>query len=345
MEKEKKQSKAAQILMTMAAFVIVIAGVMAAKSIIIPFLLAAFISIISAPLLFWMQSKGLPKWLAVLIVIIIVFIIGFLLFTLIGSSVRDFTRNIPFYEVRLKQQTVSIISLLDKIGLETKGLDLSQIFNPSSAMKLTSSLLNGLGNALTNIFLLLMMVIFMLLEASSFPVKLNAIMGGSENNLDRFSHFIGTVKQYMVIKTLISLITGFLVFIILKIIGVDYPLLWGVLAFAFNFVPNIGSIIAAIPAVLLTIIQLGFIKAVLVALIYLAINVIMGNFIEPRFMGRGLGLSTLVVFLSLIFWGWVLGPVGMLLSVPLTITAKIALDSSEETRWISLLLGPDKIMR
>jgi len=123
-------------------------------------------------------------------------------------------------------------------------------------------------------------------------------------------------------------------------VGVDYPLLWGLLAFLLNFVPNIGSIIAAIPAVIQVLVQLGFSAALVVAGGYLVINILIGTFIEPRYMGRGLGLSTLVVFLSLVFWGWVLGPVGMLLSVPLTITAKIALESHDGTRWVAIMLGP-----
>jgi predicted PurR-regulated permease PerM len=138
-----------------------------------------------------------------------------------------------------------------------------------------------------------------------------------------------------------SLATGIAVFILLVVVGVNYAVLWGLLAFFLNYVPNIGSIIAAIPAVLLALIQLGFVESVIVAAGFVIINLLVGNVIEPRFMGRGLGLSTLVVFLSLIFWGWVLGPVGMLLSVPLTMTAKIALDSREETRWIATLLGPE----
>ena len=125
----------------------------------------------------------------------------------------------------------------------------------------------------------------------------------------------------------------------LAILRVDYPVLWGLLAFMFNYVPNIGSIIAAVPAILLAFIQLGTTTAIMAALGYIAFNVIIGNVIEPRFMGRGLGLSTLVVFLSLIFWGWVLGPVGMVLSIPLTMTMKIGLSSREETMWISTLLG------
>ena len=111
--------------------------------------------------------------------------------------------------------------------------------------------------------------------------------------------------------------------------------MWGVLAFALNYVPNIGSIIAAVPAVLLAVIQIGIFKAMIIAAGYAVINLAMGSVVEPRFMGLGLGLSTSVVFLSLLFRGWILGPVGMLLSVPLTITVKIALDSREESRWMS----------
>ncbi len=330
-----------QILITIAAFVIVVAGMRAAKVILVPFLLSVFIAIICAPPLFWLQGKGLPQWLALLIVVIGVLLIGLLLASLVGSSVDDFSRNLPLYEAKLQQQTATFVAWLADFGLDSSSLALTEVFNPGTAVKLTATLLNGLGNALANAFLILMTVIFILLEAAGIPAKLVRILGASESALDRFNEFIKNVKHYMAIKTLISLATGLLVIILLSIIGVDYPLLWGLLAFALNYVPNIGSIIAAIPVVILTLIQLNPISALLVAIGYLVINLLMGSVIEPRFMGRGLGLSTLVVFLSLIFWGWVLGPVGMLLSVPLTNTAKIALDSREDTRWIAVLLGPD----
>jgi AI-2 transport protein TqsA len=208
-------------------------------------------------------------------------------------------------------------------------------------MKLIGSLLNALGNMVTNGLLVLLTVIFMLLEASSFPGKLRLILGG-DSSLERFDYFIHNVQHYMAIKTVISLATGVLVSILLLALGVDYALLWGVLAFLLNYVPNIGSFLAAIPAVLLALIQFGLFRAVFVAVGFLIVNLVMGALIEPRFMGRELGLSTLVVFLSLLLWGWLLGPVGMLLSVPLTMTAKIALGSHEDTRWIAVLMGPEK---
>ncbi len=160
----------------------------------------------------------------------------------------------------------------------------------------------------------------------------------SNNNFPQV--FVEKLRSYMSLKTIFSMITGIIIGIAMWLIGVDYPVLWGVLAFMLNFVPNIGSIIAAVPAVMLTIVQLGVGPAMLVATVYVAVNVVIGSIIEPKYMGKGLGLSALVVFVSLVFWGWILGPVGMLLSVPLTITVKLALDSKAETEWLGHLLGP-----
>jgi len=182
-----------------------------------------------------------------------------------------------------------------------------------------------------------------LLEVSSFPQKLRAVLGDPKQVFPQFTHFANDMKRYMVIKTLISLATGILIAFWLFILGVDYPILWGFLAFLLNYIPNIGSIVAAIPAVVLAIIQLGFGSAVLVAAGYIVVNFVIGNVIEPRLMGRKLRLSTLVVFLSLIFWGGLLGLVGAILSVPLTMALKFAFESSESTRWIAVLLGSEKM--
>ena len=336
-----QEMKASQIIITIAAIVIVVAGMRAATVILVPFLLAVFISIISATPLFWLQRKGLPTWLALITVILGIMIIGFLMAWLVGSSVKDFSNNLPVYEEKLRLQTTKIIAWIGKHGIDTSDLAIADIFDPSAAMKLVVAGLNSLGNVLTNGFLILMTAIFMLLEATSIPAKLRTILGDRDSSLEPFDRFLNSVKNYMAIKTWTSLITGILVTFFVLIMGLDYPLLWGTLAFVLNYVPNIGSIIAAVPAVLLAVIQLGIIKAMVIAAGYVVINLVTGNVIEPRFMARGLGLSTMVVFLSLIFWGWVLGPVGMLLSVPLTITAKIALDSREESRWIAILLGPE----
>ena len=339
-----------RILLNIAALVVVIAGMASAKEILVPVLLAAFIAIISAQPLFWLRKKGLPNWLSLLVVVLGVFLITVAVGSLVGASIKDFTENLPAYENKLNQQKSLIMEWLPKLGIDaTAGIDIIQVINPGAAMKFTGRLLNGIGNALANAFLIIMTVIFILMEAASFPKKLAAISPGNdpEENVTpgRVDEFLATVNQYVAIKTIVSIITGIIITTYLSLLGIDYALLWGLLAFALNYVPNIGSIIAAIPSVMLAIIQFGPVRALVVATGYVAVNVVMGSIVEPRYMGRGLGLSTLVVFLSLLFWGWVLGPVGMLLSVPLTITAKIALDSKEDSRWISILLGPEPRLR
>lgn len=215
------------------------------------------------------------------------------------------------------------------------------VIDPGQAMGFANSLISSLGGVFGNLFLILFTVLFMLLEAWIFPQKIQAIFGNnSAMVLARFSDVIKSTRQYLSIKALMSFATGIIVGAGTAVIGLDYPILWGFLAFALNFIPNIGSIIAAVPAALLSLVQLGPMATLGVILVYLTANIIIGNIIEPRYMGEKVGLSTLVVFLSLVFWGWLFGLVGMLLSVPLTMTVKFASLVSDETRWLGILLGP-----
>jgi predicted PurR-regulated permease PerM len=335
-EKAKVVSHA---MVTLAAVVVVIAGIKAASEIVIPVLLAAFVAILCSPLLSWFERRGVPRAIALFLIISGVVIGGIGLVTLLGTSIQDFSKDMPVYEEKLQEQVRRVVTWFQEQGVNTSGVESYKVFDAGSIMRYTARLLNGLRGALTNGFIILMIVIFMLMEASSIPAKLTAVVGTHQEALAGLDAFLKSVNRYMAIKTLTSLGTGILVIILLMILKVKYALLWGLLAFLLNYVPNIGSILAAIPAVLLALIQLGPLTACGTVVGYIAINVVVGNVIEPRIMGEGLGLSTLVVFLSLIFWGWVLGPVGMLLSIPLTVMVKIALDTNKETRWLSILLG------
>lgn len=325
-----------------AAFIIIVAGMKSATVIVVPFLLALFLSIICAPSLFWMQKKGIPSILAILILMFGVVCIQVLLVTLVSSSIADFSQNIPFYQERLKILTFESLKVLSRFGVELEADKLTQIFNPSHILKFVATTLNGLGGVLTNTFLVFLTFIFILSEASGFPNKLRAILNDKDSDLEQYAQITAGVNRYLGIKTLTSTATGFIIFIWLHVQGVDFPVMWGVFAFLLNYIPNIGSIIAAVPAVLLALIQLGPLAAGIAALGFLLVNVLVGSVIEPKVMGQGIGLSALVVFLSLTFWGWVLGPVGMLLSVPLTMAVKIALSESESTKWLSILLGSNR---
>lgn len=329
------------LLITLAALVIIIAGVKTASALLVPFLLAIFIAIICAGPFHWLQQRKVPPSLALLLVIGTVMLAGLLVVTLIGTSVNDFTREIPVYQQKLRGQTLQLVSYLDKFGIQISKEILLDHFDPGAVMQSAASMLAKAGGVLTNSFLILLTVIFILFEAAGMPAKLQAALPNADSSLASFEKFVNGVRQYLAIKTLVSLATGATVALGLFLLGLDYPLLWGLIAFLLNYVPNIGSIIAAVPAVLLAVVQLGLGQALIVAAIYLSINVVMGNAVEPKLMGRKLGLSSLVVFLSLVFWGWVLGPVGMLLSVPLTMIVKIALEVNDSTNWLAILLGSD----
>ena len=329
------------VLLAAAAFVVVVAGLKAAQALVNPFLLAVFIAVISTPPLFWLEARGLPRGVALLVVIVAVVGVLFGLSVVVGASVNDFTSDLPRYTERLKGQFGSLVATLEGLGIELPQDRAGMLdhVSPAWALKLAGDIFNGFGVVLANAFLILLTVVFILLEASTFSGKLHAIARDARLTRASVDAFTGTVRRYLAIKSLMSLGTGAAVWLWLSLLGVDYPVLWGLLAFLLNFVPNIGSIIAAVPAVLLALVQLDPAAAAWSAAGFLAINVLFGSVLEPRFMGRGVGLSALVVFLSLIFWGWVLGPVGMFLSVPLTITAKIALAANDETRWAAVLLG------
>jgi predicted PurR-regulated permease PerM len=328
-----------KVLLGLAAFVIIVAGMKAAATILVPFLLALFVAIISAPALFWMQQKGVRPAFAILIVTAILLGAGLFVGTVLAKSIPSFIQSLPEYSRRLQENLTTFCAWIQQKGVNIETQQILQYFKPDSAVKMMGDLLSQFGNLMTKGFLIFLTLVFILLEASMFEIKLQNALHNPQQSMQRLARITRDVKLYLAVKTAISLATGIIVTIWLMILGVDYAVIWGLLAFILNFVPSIGSILAAIPPIILALIQLGIGNAVLVAVGYLVVNVALGNFLEPRLVGQKLGLSTLVVFLSLIFWGWVLGPVGMLLSVPLTMAVKIVLQSNDDTRWIAILLG------
>jgi AI-2 transport protein TqsA len=331
-------ARATSAIVILASIVVLVAGMKAASQIIVPFLFSVFIAIICAPILTWL-SRRVPNVVAVILVLVGIILIGLLLSVAIGTSVQQFTRALPGYQANLQNQFSEFIATLSHVGIDVSVEAYQEAFDPRSAIRWVNQLLLGLGALFTNAFLIVFTVLFILLEASDFPKKLRIIKGQTKMDLDYTEKFLSSVQRYFSLKTLTSLLTGGAVTLMLVIVGVDFPFLWGLVAFLFNFIPNIGSIIAAVPAVLLALIQFGVSPAIGVAAGYIGINALFGNIFETRLMGRGMGLSALVVFVSLIFWGWVFGSIGMILSVPLTMLAKLALESREDTRWIAVLLG------
>jgi AI-2 transport protein TqsA len=332
----------AQSVLYFSAIVISLAGVKVAAAIVVPFLLSLFVAIICNPAINFLEEWRIPRTLAIITVIVLIFSLFVILGGIIGSSVNDFREALPTYEAQLSNQMAWIITWMEEQNISISMNEVKAYFDPSKVMALVTSTLTGFSSVLGNAFLLLLTVVFMLLEGPGFAKKMHVAFSGSAGTEKGLDHFLKIVNRYMAIKTIISLATGLIIGFFLWLLGVDFFVLWALLAFLLNYIPNIGSIIAAIPAVILTFLQLGIGYAALVVGLFVGVNMVMGNVIEPRFMGRSLGLSTLVVFLSLIFWGWLLGMVGMLLSVPLTMIFKIALENSKEGRWFAILLSSDE---
>ena len=326
-----------------AAVIVLIYGMQAAKVLLVPFLLAVFLALISVRPMLWMHRHRIPSVVAALLIVILMMLVLVTLGAIVGSSIAEFTAALPAYQARLDTIIDGFIRVLARYFDDGESIEtLADLVDPGWAMGMAATLLNGLRDVLTNTFLIMFTLVFMLLEVSSFETKIRAAFGRSSDTFASARAFLANLGRYLGIKTMVSLATGLAAGLSTWWIGLEFPLLWGMLAFLLNYVPTIGSIIAAVPAVLLALVQLGPGEAALTAAAFLAINVLFGNLLEPRIMGYGVGLSPLIVFIGLVFWGWVFGPVGMLLSVPLSMALKLALENDDRTRWMAILVGSER---
>ena len=330
-------------LLVAACVVVIIAGLRAAAPIILPFLIAVFLAVVNVPLMNWLIRNRVPKPIAVVLTILTAVSIVGILVGVMATSLNQFSVVAPTYQERLQELFASITILAERYGVPAD--QLTAALAPSAVLDLVGGVigdaLRAVGSLLSNSFLVLLTVVFILFEAAGFGAKLKSAFGEANDLFGPMTRMASQVQNYLVAKTAISAATGVIIGVWVALMGLDFPLSWGLLAFIFNFIPTLGSIFAAVPAVLLALIQpdLGPVSALVIAGGYLAVNLMFGSFLEPTLMGHRLGLSTLVVFISLVFWGWVWGPVGMLFSVPLTMVIKITLENTHEFRWVAVMLG------
>ena len=329
-------------MLLLAATIAVLAGIKLAAPVLVPFLLATFITLVTAPFAIWLYEKGLPRGLAVLITFLILVALLTGLGALVGGSVNAFYDQLPGYRDSFEKLAAEFGTTFSPLGVEFSRDALDAAALPDSVMGLVAMLIRSLADVVRILVLVLLIVLFMLFEAAGWRYKLDRMVDDEESfqRLVRSTHEVNT---YLAVKSLTSFATGFFVFLMLWLTDVDLPLLWGLLAFLLNYIPSIGSIIAAVPGVLLALLDHGTGTAIGVSAGYLAINLSIGNGIEPRIMGQALGLSPLVVFLSMVFWGWLLGAVGAFLSVPLTMVVKIVCRNTDDMQWLAVLLGPSAV--
>lgn len=326
-------------LIILACLVIILAGIKAAAVIVVQLLLALFLAIICTPIVNVMLKYRIPLWLAVVLLFALIFV-GLTFFAgLVGAAVNEFSASIPLYKKLLAERIGDLITLFRNwnIHLAIPKESLVKNFDPNVVMSVIRGLLSGLSGAIANIFVLVLIVVFMLFEAQSAKQKLKRVL--PPHQLNSLQRVLDSVISYLAVKTFVSFLTGFSVWIVLTLLDIQYAVLWGTVTFLLNYIPNIGSVLAAIPVIVQVLLLNGISEAVLILIAFIVINMVIGNIIEPRLMGKTLGLSTLMIFISLIFWGWLLGTTGMLLSVPLTVAVKVGLEANPKTRKYASFLG------
>ena len=340
-------------LFTLAVGVILIQGLRFAQPIVLPVALAGFLAVICLPIVLWMKSKRVPVVVAVPVTVLAVAGVFGLLIVL-G------TQQLTGLQARLIEQGEAIRPALEAWMKEIEArftlLDDGELsatvwglFDVSRLASMATGVTTWALSFVSSTFLVFLILAFALSEAVVFPQKLGVIAGDAVASNERLTAIVDEVQGYLVIKTLVSLTTGMLLGLWTWAMGLEHWLLLGLIAFVLNYIPTIGSVLASVPALALALIQVDPLSgafvgvdikhAVIVSLGYLAVNILFGNWLEPILMGRRLGLSTLVVVLSLVFWGWLWGPVGAVLSVPLTMVVKIMLENTRDLQWVAVLLG------
>lgn len=355
----KRPVAVGRVLLVTAAFIIVLAGLKAASGLILPILVAAFLATVSFPILDWLRRKRVPRALAVFITVLVDFaFIGLLIlggFSLVGDLQEKWDDKYRvLMSLKAEEAAQGITDLLVKFDVP----DAEEKVNAYFDQKSLDSTLNELDGAaiwnwgtgllghvtkfLSTAFIIFVLTVFMLTEARMFGRRMKAINAARGPNFKRMMSAVHDIQRFLGIKTVISLVTGVLAGVVCWLADLDFPVLWGILAFALNYIPVVGSIIAGLPPVLLALIVHGGWTSLSVWMCYVGINIFLGNFIEPMLMGRRFGLSTLVVILAVLFWGWLWGPVGMFLAVPLVMMVKVGLDNSSDFRWLAVAISKEK---
>ena len=328
------------IFLVLASLVIILAGARAASNLLIPLLLALFLAIICSSPIDALRRRGVPGWLSAIAVGTGILLSFALMLLMLGSTAENFAKAVPTYQQQFTHLVDTWTQWLNGHGITVSRKAIDEAFDPADALGFFGGFISSLGEVLSNFVLILFTVIFLLADASSFGAKLAASQSQDHGRyLAAFQQLVVAMNGYITTKALVSLLTAGMIWLGLFLLGVEFAVLWAFLAFILNFVPNIGSIIAAVPPVLLSLLALNPVLTGLIIALYLGVNMIVGNVIEPRWMGQRVGLSTLAVFISLVFWGWMFGAVGMLLSVPLTMTLKFLAMQHPSTMWISILLS------
>ena len=313
-----------------------------AADLLAPFLISISLAIVLTPTLNYFQEKRIPKIVSLIVILILLSIPIMILGGYIATEAQEFALNSTTLKAEFSTTVGKFIQHMQNMGINVSQADIEAMIAKSNISDIVKNLTSQVSTQFSSIFLILFTVAFMLMESNDIHSKVEKILSKSKIELEDGMRIITKINRYFIIKVKTSLVTAVWVLLVLWYYDIHYFYLWATLAFFFNFIPVVGSIFAAVPAIILALLDQGMMTALWVAIWYVIINMTIGNILEPRIMGKGLGLSALVIFLSMTLWGWVLGPIGMILSVPLTMAMQFLFAQYKETEWISLMLSDNK---
>ncbi len=336
-----KQSRTVgRLLLSLASLVIIIAALKSISQLLGPILLSLFVVLIVYPIMLWLERRGMARWIAYTLVVLGVIVVGTIFIIFLAVSLTELSIALPKYEELLDARLDGLQQWLASHNLRIEDVLELNWFNPQNIFQLLFYLVSILLETVANVGLTLLVFIYMLASAGNFWTHLRREQAADLPMLKRFSSFGQSIRIYLVIKSWLGVMTALFQVILMWILGIDFAVLWGVFSFLFNFVPNIGFYIGLIPPVIIAVIKLGITKTIILIFGYTLINNFFDVLIAPHYLGKGLDLSILVGFLGLIFWTWMLGPIGAFLALPLTVMVKkLLLESLPDTQLLASLMS------
>ncbi len=332
-------------LLGMASAVVVVAGVRTASWLIAPTFLALVIVIATNPVPVWLIRKGCPRWLATLTLILVVYAVLIAFALVVVVSVARLATILPEYAQRADALGAELSKALAKFGIGPEQIKAAgSTVNYGQLAGFIGTLLSGIASVSTNLVFLLALLLFLGIETGGVGRRMEIVSTYHPRMAGALGGFTHGTRSYLVVSTVFGLIVAVLDTIALALLGVPLPVLWGLLAFVTNYIPNIGFIIGLLPPVLLALLEGGWQLAIVVTVVYIVLNFVVQSLIQPRVVGDAVGLSVTVTLLSLVFWTWAIGPLGAVLAVPLTLLAKALLvDSDPRAAWASAFLVSDRV--
>jgi len=328
------------LLVAIAATVIIVAGLRAMSGLLSPILLSLFIVLITSPMMARLKQRGLPAWLAYTLVVLGVIVVGLCFILFLAVSLNQLSQELPTYTALIDEQLADLEQWLTQYGVTAADIRALEWFQPENIFQLLFSFISALLGTVGNVGFMLLVFIYMLASAPNFSARLRRGLATDLPLLERFNDFAHSMGTYLLIKSWLGSVTALSQIILMWVMGIDFAVLWGVFSFLFNFVPNIGFYLALIPPLLLALLKFGLVKAAVFGVLYALINNFFDIVVAPRFLGKGLDLSTLVSFLAVVIWTWILGPIGAFMALPLTVMVKkLVLETFQDTQMIGGLLS------